>query len=116
MGSQDIWSLGCCVMEMCSGRRPWSNLDNEWAVMYHIASGQPPLPDNTQVSSQGLDFLKRCFVRDPNERPSATELLTHEWLRDIVEKTKKFEADSAGKTVPCGGTAVDMETGAYATF
>ena len=32
-GAQDIWSLGCCILEMVTGRKPWSSLDNEWAVV-----------------------------------------------------------------------------------
>lgn len=35
-GSLDIWSLGCCVLEMATGRRPWANLDNEWAVSFSL--------------------------------------------------------------------------------
>lgn len=29
-GAMDVWSLGCVVLECVTGRRPWSNLDNEW--------------------------------------------------------------------------------------
>jgi mitogen-activated protein kinase kinase kinase len=30
LGSSDMWSLGCCLLEIVTGRKPWSNLDNEW--------------------------------------------------------------------------------------
>jgi mitogen-activated protein kinase kinase kinase len=26
----DIWSLGCVILECVTGKKPWSNLDNEW--------------------------------------------------------------------------------------
>lgn len=29
-GAMDVWSLGCVVLECATGRKPWSNLDNEW--------------------------------------------------------------------------------------
>ena len=32
MGAMDVWSLGCVILECATGRRPWSNLDNEWLV------------------------------------------------------------------------------------
>ncbi|KAK9457246.1 hypothetical protein V1511DRAFT_158382 [Dipodascopsis uninucleata] len=83
-GSIDIWSMGCCVLEMATGRRPWANLDNEWAIMYHIAAGhQPTMPTSDQISDLGLQFLLRCFERDPFVRASAVELLDDPWIRAI---------------------------------
>jgi len=80
----DIWSLGCVVLEMATGRRPWANLDNEWAIMWNIAAGHPPqLPTPDQLSNLGIDFLKKCFERDSSIRPSAAELLQHDWILHI---------------------------------
>jgi mitogen-activated protein kinase kinase kinase len=83
-GSVDVWSLGCVILEMATGRRPWASLDNEWAIMYNIAQGNPPqLPSTDQLSPQGIDFLQKCFVRDPKQRATAAELLQHEWIMII---------------------------------
>jgi len=83
-GAADIWSLGCVILEMATGRRPWSTLDNEWAIMYNIAQGNPPqFPTDEQLSSTGIDFLKKCFERDPAKRSSAAELLQHPWILEI---------------------------------
>lgn len=66
---------------MATGRRPWANLDNEWAIMWNIAAGHPPqLPSPDQLSPTGIDFLTKSFETDPALRPSAAELLQHEWV------------------------------------
>lgn len=80
-GAVDVWSLGCCILEMATGRRPWANLDNEWAIMYHIAAGHLPLlPTNDQLSEAGMKFLMRCLEQDPNKRQSAMDALADPWL------------------------------------
>lgn len=100
-GAVDVWSLGCVILEMATGRRPWANLDNEWAIMYNIAQGNPPpLPTPDQLSPQGIDFLKRCFVRDSKKRATAVELLQHEWIMTIRNRvvdpaTPQSEAGSS---------------------
>ncbi|GME83600.1 unnamed protein product [Ambrosiozyma monospora] len=83
-GAIDIWSLGCCVLEMATGRRPWANLDNEYAVMYHIAAGHlPQFPNPDQLSPQGQEFLSHCLDSDPTKRLSAVELLQDPWIQAI---------------------------------
>ena len=104
-GAVDIWSLGCVILEMATGRRPWANMDNEWAIMYHIAQGDPPqLPTREQLSDTGIDFLKKCFERDPVKRASAVELLQHEWIMalraqlSLEPQTPSDTSSSSGNT------------------
>lgn len=104
-GAVDIWSLGCVILEMATGRRPWASLDNEWAIMYNIAQGNPPqLPTPDQLSPQGIDFLNKCFLRDPKQRASAVELLQHEWIMTIrsqvVEPSTPSDASGSTQSTP----------------
>lgn len=93
----DIWSLGCCVLEMATGKRPWANLDNEWAIMYHIAAGhKPALPGPDQMSEGGRKFVARCLEHDPGQRPSAAELLNDPWINQIRQAA--FGSSDSGST------------------
>ncbi|KAJ2318264.1 Suppressor of Sensor Kinase (SLN1), partial [Coemansia sp. RSA 2704] len=92
LGAQDIWSLGCCIVEMVTGNPPWAHLDNEWAIMYHVVSGDPPLPGTADISSEGMRFIRRCFTRQPADRPSAADLLEDEWLAGTLRSMERLEA------------------------
>ncbi|KAF5375200.1 hypothetical protein D9758_000355 [Tetrapyrgos nigripes] len=77
----DIWSIGCVVLEMWTGNRPWSGLELLPVIMKLAREkSPPPIPKTVHVSAEGLDFRKRCFAREPHMRPSATELLGHSYL------------------------------------
>ncbi|CAE6416710.1 unnamed protein product [Rhizoctonia solani] len=77
----DIWSVGCVVLEMQAGRRPWTE-DDMFAVMYKVGGLRqaPPVPDDVILSPLADDFRRKCFAVDPAERPTAVELLNHPWL------------------------------------
>jgi mitogen-activated protein kinase kinase kinase len=115
----DIWSLGCVILEMATGRRPWSTLDNEWAIMYNIAQGnQPALPSRDQLSDLGLDFLRRCFECDPNRRITAAELLQHEWIvsirQQVVLEPSTPSSDAGGSYTSSGSNS--RQNSAYGGF
>lgn len=76
----DIWSLGCTIIEMFSGKHPWSGLEGA-AAMFKVLHKDPPIPES--LSSEGKDFLRRCFRRNPAERPTASALLDHPFVRSV---------------------------------
>nr|UPW42859.1 MAP kinase kinase kinase wis4 [Hypsizygus marmoreus] len=101
-GAMDIWSLGCVVLEFATGKKPWSNLDNEWAIMFHIgvATQHPPLPEPGQLSELGISFIKQCLTIDPMRRPSATELMDHPWMIEFREVLLSYEEAEMASSPP----------------
>ncbi|ROT35832.1 Pkinase-domain-containing protein [Sodiomyces alkalinus F11] len=81
----DIWSLGCVVLEMFEGRRPWSKEEAVGAI-YKIANREtPPIPDEVRetVSPLALSFIWDCFTVNPHERPTADVLLSQHPFCDM---------------------------------
>ena len=77
----DIWSLGCVVLEMFAGRRPWAKEEAIGAI-YKLGSlnEPPPIPDEVKNSDSTLvlaamSFMYDCFTIDPADRPIADTLL-----------------------------------------
>ncbi|XP_012358016.1 mitogen-activated protein kinase kinase kinase 19 isoform X6 [Nomascus leucogenys] len=76
----DIWSIGCTVFEMATGKTPLASMDR-MAAMFYIGAHRglmPPLPDH--FSENAADFVRMCLTRDQHERPSALQLLKHSFL------------------------------------
>ncbi|XP_055337776.1 mitogen-activated protein kinase kinase kinase 4-like [Paramacrobiotus metropolitanus] len=78
----DIWSYGCVVVEMITGKTPKFDKiadDNEYAIMFHVgAGGRPKIPDT--LSPDGKDFLDHCFEKNPDDRWRADRLLKHPFV------------------------------------
>ncbi|XP_077926837.1 mitogen-activated protein kinase kinase kinase 19 isoform X4 [Halichoerus grypus] len=76
----DIWSIGCTVFEMATGKPPLASMDR-MAAMFYIGAHRglmPPLPGH--FSENAADFVRVCLTRDQHERPSAAQLLKHSFL------------------------------------
>jgi len=76
----DIWSIGCVVIEMITAAAPWGRFDNFLAAMVRIAMSDetPPVPAN--VSNLCHSVIDICTRRTPEERPSASQLLRHDFV------------------------------------
>lgn len=79
----DIWSVGCTVVEMLTGKPPWSEFNGVQA-MFNVLNKSPSIPET--LSNEGKDFLRSCFQRRPADRPSATKLLEHPFLRSSQDQ------------------------------
>ncbi|KAF5736116.1 Mitogen-activated protein kinase kinase kinase 5 isoform 2 [Tripterygium wilfordii] len=76
----DIWSLGCTIIEMLTGKPPWSEFEGA-AAMFKVMKDTPAIPEN--FSLEGKDFLRCCFRRNPAERPTANMLLEHRFMKSL---------------------------------
>ncbi|XP_034042572.1 mitogen-activated protein kinase kinase kinase 19 isoform X2 [Thalassophryne amazonica] len=76
----DIWSVGCTVFEMATGKPPLAHM-NKMAALFYIGAGRgsmPSLPD--KFSYKAKDFVRNCLTSDQRLRPSADQLLKHSFI------------------------------------
>lgn len=99
----DIWSLGCVVLEMFAGRRPWSKEEAIGAI-YKLGSERqpPPIPEDVSsvVSPSAIGFLWDCHTIDPSERPTAKTLLKEHPFCEVDPNFNFLETELYQKIKP----------------
>uniref|UniRef100_A0A0D9V4L4 Protein kinase domain-containing protein n=1 Tax=Leersia perrieri TaxID=77586 RepID=A0A0D9V4L4_9ORYZ len=80
----DVWALGCTVIEMATGRAPWSDMDDILAAVHRIGytDAVPEIPG--WLSPEAKDFLDGCFERNAAHRSTAAQLLEHPFIASAV--------------------------------
>ncbi|KAI3819811.1 hypothetical protein L1987_13663 [Smallanthus sonchifolius] len=74
----DVWSLGCTVIEMLTGKPAWQDMGADTFRQIGYSDDLPEIP--SPVPDDLRDFLEKCLKREPSERWSCDQLLHHPFL------------------------------------
>jgi serine/threonine protein kinase len=77
----DVWSLGCTIIEMVTGKPAWEDRGADSLSLIGFSNEVPELPSKLCVLGQ--DFLMKCLKREPNQRWSCDQLLQHPFLASV---------------------------------
>ena len=70
----DVWSLGISIIEMAEGKHPFVGMTSA-SIVNRVLNSPSPTLSSSGWSSDLIDLVRRCLVKDVNERASVEELL-----------------------------------------
>ncbi|KND01415.1 STE/STE20/YSK protein kinase [Spizellomyces punctatus DAOM BR117] len=85
----DIWSLGITAWELAKGLPPHANI-HPMRVLFMIPQQSSPVLGSS-FSAEFRDFVAQCLAKRPSQRPTASDLLSHPFIRNAPH-VSRFQA------------------------
>ncbi|KAH8389257.1 hypothetical protein KR200_007043 [Drosophila serrata] len=83
----DIWSLGITALEMAEGKPPYGFIHPMRAIFMIPQKPPPSFCEPDRWTTEFIDFVSKCLVKEPDDRATATELLEHEFIRNAKHRS-----------------------------
>ncbi|XP_059614362.1 serine/threonine-protein kinase hippo isoform X2 [Phlebotomus argentipes] len=83
----DIWSLGITALEMAEGKPPYGDIHPMRAIFMIPQRPPPSFREPDRWSTEFIEFVSMCLVKNPEERATATDLLQHEFIKNVKPRS-----------------------------
>ena len=77
----DIWSLGCSVIEMITGKPPFYEIGSNISILNYLYKIKEPISLPKDISKELNDFLEKCLQIEPYKRFNVKKLLEHKFIK-----------------------------------
>ncbi|KAF3451845.1 hypothetical protein FNV43_RR07941 [Rhamnella rubrinervis] len=86
----DIYSFGMCVLELVTMEIPYSECDSVAKIYKKVSSGLWPRALAKVRDEHVREFIDKCLVREPDQRPSAAELLGDSFFQGLDDDVEDY--------------------------
>ena len=97
----DTWAFSMVMLEVFTGDHPFPQIRREAQLFWVVGKNglRPTRPTGTQrgaqwVSDDVWEFLQKCWVTEPSERPP---------MKEVADMVKQFQAAYVPPALPASG-------------
>ncbi|MEU3605209.1 protein kinase [Streptomyces sp. NPDC035033] len=102
-GAADVFALGSLVLYAANGRPPFGDGSGH-DLLYRVVHGEPDFGRLAEVDQDLADLVRTCLAKDPDDRPTAGELVGHAdaraagvaWPEPVAARIAERTAFAAG--------------------
>lgn len=77
----DVWSLGITMIELATGKFPYSTWKTPFEQLREVVQDAPPRLPSGKFSVDFEDMISKCLIKEYRQRPNYIQLLDHPFVR-----------------------------------